>query len=213
MDIPKGLCQCGCGQKTKIAERNRARGGHVKGEPFKFATGHHHSRSGEKNHNWKGGRKTSSGYIRILLPDHHRADAAGYVREHILIAEKALGKPLPPGAVVHHHNEDGTDNKSPGNLVICQDNTYHMLLHQRMRAFRACGNANWRKCVFCKQYDPPEKLRIYRYKRRAHNTFTTLIGHPDCFKAGGVLSPAPGGQMVGGGPGREGPGAAGTEFA
>jgi hypothetical protein len=80
---------------------------------------------------------------------HPAANAADYVREHILIAEKALGKPLPQGAVVHHVNE----TKNSGPLVICQDDAYHHLLHQRIRALRACGHVKWRKCPYCKQYD------------------------------------------------------------
>ncbi len=45
-------------------------------------------------------------------------------------AEHALGHPLPPFAVVHHHSYEG--NRSQ--LVICQDLAYHALLHRRMRA-------------------------------------------------------------------------------
>jgi len=39
--IPYGYCQCGCGQKTRIAERNRARLGWSKGEPLRFLQGHY----------------------------------------------------------------------------------------------------------------------------------------------------------------------------
>lgn len=59
-----------------------------------------------------------------------------YIGEHILIAEKALGKPLPAKALVHHVDRDGTNNntKSPWNLVVCPDQGYHMLIHARARA-------------------------------------------------------------------------------
>lgn len=38
--IPLGLCQCGCGQKTRIAAKSHARLGYVRGEPIKFVRGH-----------------------------------------------------------------------------------------------------------------------------------------------------------------------------
>jgi hypothetical protein len=34
--IPFGLCQCGCGQKTDIALKNRPERRHIKGQPFRF---------------------------------------------------------------------------------------------------------------------------------------------------------------------------------
>ena len=80
------------------------------------------------------------------------------VPESRVLAEKALGKPLPKGCEVHHH----TDIQ----LVICQDHAYHFLLHVRTRAFRACGHANWRKCLYCKKYDKLENLKITE-----HNTY------------------------------------------
>lgn len=52
--------------------------------------------------------------------------------EHIFVAEKALGKKLPEGAVVHHMNEDKLDNFTPFNLIVCPDQAYHLLLHRRM---------------------------------------------------------------------------------
>jgi len=80
------------------------------------------------------------------------------MNEHEFVAEKALGKPLPPGVVVHHIDHDQRNN-DPTNLVICPNQAYHALLHQRERAFIACGNANWRRCVFCKEYDAPAKMQ------------------------------------------------------
>ena len=55
-------------------------------------------------------------------------------RAHRMIAERALGKPLPKDAVVHHMNSDILDNETPLNLVICPNQSYHMLLHSRMKA-------------------------------------------------------------------------------
>lgn len=48
------------------------------------------------------------------------------------VASQALGKPLPKGACVHHVNGDPADNR-PENLVICQDQDYHTLLHQNTK--------------------------------------------------------------------------------
>lgn len=96
-----------------------------------------------------------------LKPDGYRIHCIGGkdFREHRMIAEKALGKPLPPGVEVHHL--DGGKENRDGNLIIVPDRAYHMLLHQRMRARAACGNPNWRKCLFCKQYGDPSVMRLY----------------------------------------------------
>jgi hypothetical protein len=53
------------------------------------------------------------------------------VYEHRVLAEKALGRPLPKGAVIHHMNGPA-DNHRFGDLVICPDQAYHILLHKRM---------------------------------------------------------------------------------
>lgn len=38
--IPTGLCQCGCGEKTKNAEQTRAARGWIKGQPKRYVVGH-----------------------------------------------------------------------------------------------------------------------------------------------------------------------------
>lgn len=80
--------------------------------------------------------------------------------DHVRIAEKALGKALPVGAVVHHVNEIKTDNRNE-NLVICPDRAYHNLIHARMAAIAATGDPEQRPCRHCKQYEILSNLRVY----------------------------------------------------
>ena len=90
------------------------------------------------------------------MPSHPNARANGRVREHVLVASKALGHALPKGSDVHHVNGDKKDNR-PSNLVICQDRAYHFLLHVRQRTIKAGGNPNTdyvcRVCAEAKPFD------------------------------------------------------------
>jgi len=156
--IPEGLCQCGCGRLTTIPKKNHKKYGRIKGKPVRFIQGH--SSTGSNNPKWNGGvKRKNDGYVLISMPDHPRADSQGYVREHILVAEKALGKPLPPEAIPHHVDENRANNL-PSNLVVCQDRNYHKLIHMRMRALKACGQASWRLCHICGKYDDPQNLKM-----------------------------------------------------
>lgn len=97
------------------------------------------------------------------------------VREHVHVVEKVLGKRLPKGPVIHHVNEVKTDN-SHENLVVCQNEAYHQLLHRRARAYDACGDANARQCIFCKGWSPPEQIKV--------NTANSASYHSACRNAG-----------------------------
>jgi hypothetical protein len=106
---------------------------HLHGDP-------NHGRSyargrGEGTVNW-------AGYLAVMVGAKKRL-------QHVVVAEKVLGKPLPPRAVVHHVDGDRLNNE-PANLVVCPDPAYHQLLHVRQRAMDECGNPAFRRCIFCR---------------------------------------------------------------
>lgn len=83
---------------------------------------------------------------------------------HVLKAEKVLGRPLKGRELVHHVDNNETNNAN-SNLVICPDDTYHMLLHRRQRALEESGNADWLRCQYCGKHDKPENITIAGVKR------------------------------------------------
>lgn len=89
--------------------------------------------SGAKHHLWKGGRTTDkAGYVLVWAPDHPFANRAGYVREHRLVAEEKLGRLLLPTEVVHHIDDDPSNN-SPENLVVFESNGQHLAATRKGR--------------------------------------------------------------------------------
>lgn len=119
---------------------------------------------GKDHPGWRGGRARSGGYIRLLLPGHPRADFKGRVSEHIVVVERAMGHYLREPAQVHHVDGNG-ENNHPSNLVACDNDSYHKLLHKRQRALDACGNANAQRCSICHRYDRQEDFSISSCKR------------------------------------------------
>jgi len=159
------FCECGCGQPTNQITKSRPERGYTKGTFARFVHGHYDRASANPStrsyphEGWS--QRTGHQYV--------KQNGEG-VAIHRLIAERILGRPLPKAARVHHRDGNPTNNQC-SNLVICQDNIYHLLLHQRLRALQACGYAHWRKCVFCKEYDDP----IYLVCRPTVASF-----HPIC---------------------------------
>jgi hypothetical protein len=73
-------------------------------------------------------------------------------RIYIKIVEKAIGKKLPVGAIIHHADGNRKNNNN-NNLIICQNENYHKLLHARERALKNSGNSKYRPCCRCHNYD------------------------------------------------------------
>lgn len=86
------------------------------------------SRARDKSSSWKGGKKvTAKGYCQVLIPEHPRADANGYVMEHIVVWESHTGIIVPMSCCIHHLNGDKTDNRIQ-NLCL-MDRAAHTVFH------------------------------------------------------------------------------------
>lgn len=60
---------------------------------------------------WKILKVVSKGdYNYAVVPDHPCATKNGYVLEHRIVMENAIGRLLRPNELVHHHNENKKDN-------------------------------------------------------------------------------------------------------
>ena len=88
--------------------------------------------NGDKNPNWKGGRVKYKGYILIYNHNHPFADNDGYIREHRLVMEEAIGRYLKPEEVVHHINEIHDDNRLE-NLMLFANNNEHLKHHRLLK--------------------------------------------------------------------------------
>lgn len=83
---------------------------------------------------WAGGRNAhAEGYVEIYAPDHPRAGKRGYVFEHILVVEKAIGHILPDTVRVLHRNGKRNDNEL-SNLAIVPVATQRAIARSLRRA-------------------------------------------------------------------------------
>lgn len=151
------LCECGCGLRTPIAKQSNTKRGYVRGQPMRFAFGHH---------------------ARVPVTKLHRQTGTRGQYLHRVLAARALGKPLTRGVEVHH--VDGDISSMRPRLVICQDKAYHKMLHVRERVVRAGGNPNAERiCSSCR------RLKVFtEYNIRRGNKGTGLQAHcRECSKA------------------------------
>lgn len=145
------LCECGCGLPSPIAKQSNTATGYIRGQGKRFIAGHH----------IRPGFRSGPRQYQVAVAKRYRAVWVAKGKNmliHRARAERALGKPLPKGAVVHHVDFSRSDDAP---LVICQDEAYHKLLHWRMRVREAGGNPNTDKvCAACRAPKPRESFRF-----------------------------------------------------
>jgi hypothetical protein len=85
------------------------------------------------------------------MQDKYLYEHSGPRYVHREIAKQVLGHEIPRNVEIHHVDGNGKNNNHD-NLVICENKSYHMLLHNRSNGLRACGNVHARLCYGCKQW-------------------------------------------------------------
>lgn len=67
---------------------------------------------------YTGGRTVVlDGYVHEFVPEHRLANLWGFVAQHRLVAESVLGRPIARGEIVHHVDENRSNN-APENLRV-----------------------------------------------------------------------------------------------
>jgi hypothetical protein len=87
-------------------------------------------RSGDNSPFWRGGRYIDlHGYVMLYMPDNRAAGGSGYVAEHRVVMERALGHPIPDGMHVHHIDGNKANNELE-NLAL-MSRSEHRALHMK----------------------------------------------------------------------------------
>ena len=88
---------------------------------------------GKNNPRWNGGKRIhQAGYILIKALDHPTKHHDNYILEHRFVMEKYLGRLLKRNEIVHHINEDVSDNRIK-NLMLFPNVTAHLNYHRQTK--------------------------------------------------------------------------------
>ncbi len=100
------------------------------------------------------GKTILNGYIAIYFPEHPRAyNSNGCVYEHILVAERMLGRPLKDQEVIHH-KDFNRQNNDETNLMVFRSDKDHTSYHAGNAAIKLEDNT-----FIC----PSQKEIVYKH--------------------------------------------------
>ena len=103
----------------------------------------------EKSPSWKGGLRKDRGYIEVKCPNHPAANKSGYVRQHRIIMEKAIGRCLLYGEKIHHIDGNRSNNHID-NLKLYSSHSEHMKNCHIIRFRNPNNSFEYRQCSKCK---------------------------------------------------------------
>lgn len=118
------LCECGCGQPTKLFRNkyNKFINGHVnKNKKINWP------KKSNNHWNWKGGIKTIENYFYIKKPEHPKSSKDGYFAQHRLVYEEHHKCCLLPWIEIHHINSNRKDNRIENLQPMAKSE--HMKIH------------------------------------------------------------------------------------
>ena len=137
-----------------------------------------YDRHGAKNPRWKGGRRTrKDGYVLVYAPGHPYA-CKDFVLEHRLVMERHLGRYLKPEELVHHKNENKSDNRLE-NLELT-DSVEHARHHFTGRTYERWQPRVSRETL--SEWYLVERLTIRQCGRRLGISYGTARDHFERFR-------------------------------
>lgn len=131
-EIPSGICECGCGKETNICKYTDRAKRFFKGYPYPRRRGHSiaNAKRGSEHFNYKGGfYYDKSGYKKVRDVGNPDADSDGFIFEHRLVVARHIGRRLSRDEIVHHINEDKTDNRIENLQILSRSE--HLSLHKQ----------------------------------------------------------------------------------
>ena len=123
-------CQCDCGNVVVVNGSTVRSGNRISCGCYRKETATIQARKNSQD-KFVGVFINNLGYRMIHVPNHPNANIRGYVLEHRLVMEKAIGRYLTADEVVHHKNHDKLDNRIENLELLTRSE--HQSMHMKER--------------------------------------------------------------------------------